>query len=467
MDPDLIRNIAKAPVEIETEFKDEPARFIGHDDQIDGLVTIRARRKNMRAELVCNVSPMDRMITKFQAQGASGGELFVSDFLLRDQNPGKLIAERGYARIESVKGNWAITKCINDGSGDGPGPEETSWRFKVQELVIHGPAQGRDTAAVRTIFEGSDLGGASEIGGKTLLLTALSKDAESPADELLSATTVGTLDEVQDLSLLYTLSFISGNRLNVLLSDYFDEDGELIEIRHQRGAGMSRGRNAPFHRFYGRITATGIEQIADGFTRLMRAGFPIAIIVHHLTEANTNDLDLDGQHLTLAIHAAIEAWNRIFGVDLWIEDERWEKSWFALLRKIFRPVLKPYYKDIGNDVVSNIWVVLRHANRSQTSWRQRQLFAALDIDVSDCDSKRVLAMRDELLHNGYFLKRFGELTAEERQLRLDDIARLRNLAHTIVFRLAGFSGECFDFLAHGKRLITSGQLPDKIATQPN
>ncbi len=341
------------------------------------------------------------------------------------------------------------------------------YRFNVSEWVLHGPARGADVAAVRRVFEGSELSGATTIGGKPLLLKALTEDAETPQEEQTCAMTIGVLDKVQELSLLWTLSLITGNRVNSLLVDTFDDAGGLIEVRHQRGAGMSRGRNAPFRRFHGWITAKGIEQIADGITRLQRAGFPIETVLHHLTEANTRNLDLDGQHLSLAIHTALEAWNRLFGIDLWIDDEIWE-PWYELLRKnLLRPVLKPACEDIGSEVVSNIWALGRHANRSTTAWRQTQIFAALEIDVSDADSQRVLAMRDELLHNGHFLTRFQQLKAAEQQRRLDDLARLRNISHTMVLRLTGFSGECFDFLTHCERRVEVVKLPTEISSQQN
>lgn len=464
MELEAVQKLIATPVDIEPTNGPELGVYTGNFE-VEGTVTVHALRRHMRADLVSEDDPFERLLQKAAAAGGAI-ELSISDFMLREHSPGKLLGASGYGRIEARSGNWIIPRCANTGSRGGEG-DKTIYIFRVDELAIFGPAVGRDVAAVRRVFEGSEISRRSRIGGNELILKALTNDAEQPEDELTSAITIGTLDEVQELSLLYGLSFISGNRINTLLSDTFDVAGDRIEIRHRRGSGMSDGRNAPFHIHYGWITPEGMEQIFDGFTRLHRAGFPIEMVVHHLTEANTNNLDIDAQHLTLAIHTAIEAWNRLFGVDLWIDDEIWEE-WFELLRRhILRPALRPAYDDIGNEVISNMWSVGRHANRSLTSWRQRQFFNAMTIDVRDEDTKRVLAMRDELLHNGYFLRRFQQLTPEEQQQRIDDIARLRNLAHTITFHLAGFSGECFDFLKHHKRSIAPLTLPDQIRNQAN
>lgn len=61
---------------------------------------------------------------------------------------------------------------------------------------------------------------------------------------------------------------------------------------------------------------------------------------------------------------------------------------------------------------------------------------------------------------------FKQLSETEQRQRLDDIARLRNFAHAVVFRLAGFSGECFDFLTHQARRVAAVDLASDIASQP-
>lgn len=465
MDLQAIRKVIDTPVDVEASLGPETAVYSGRLS-VEGIATVHAGRRHVHAQLESDDDPFERLIKKASRSG-SPVDVFTSDFMLRDDSPGKIVGPSGYGRIEPASGNWSVAKCANTGSKFAGTNNKTTYTFAVAELSISGPAFGNKVAAVRRLFEGSELSGETRIAGMRLVLRPLTKDAEYPEDEVLTATTMGTLDAMQESSLLYGLSFISGNRIGELLRDTFDIDGERIAIRHRRGSGMSRGRNAPFNRFYGWIASQGMEQIFDGFTKLQRAGFPILIVVHHLTESNTNNLDIDAQHLTLAIHTAIEGWNRLFGVEHWVDDEVWQRVFELLRYNVLRPVLKPLYGDLGNEIVSNLWSVGRHANRSTTSWRQRQLFKALDIDVKDADSKRTLEMRDELLHNGFFLRRFQQLSPEEQQQRVDDIARLRNLAHAIVFRLAGFSGECFDFLTHQARPVTAVALPAHITSQPN
>jgi hypothetical protein len=460
MDTSTLESIAIQPAEVEFEYVDAPAAYICADAEMVGTASVHATRQRIRAELAVDKN----LFSSIAARG--GGSFSFDDFSLRSNSPGKLLDQADYGRIVPENADWEATKATNDGVHGSLGADRSVYRFAVQEFLMRCSARDARVAAVRRVMSGSELSVVSTLAGRTLIAHPLTTGASNPEDQMLSVTSGGMLDEVQEHVLWIALSFISGNRLSPLFIETFDDRGILIERKHRRGAGVSHGRNAPFERFDAPINSRGFARIGDGFIRLLRAAFPIANVVHHLTEANTNNLDLDGQHLRLAIHAAIEAWNRLFGFKEWIDDEVWDQ-WFRSVRKyLLRPVLEPAYQDLGVDVVANLWNTGRHANRTTTAWRQQQLFSALQIQVQEEDSQRVLKMRDELLHNGFFLVRFQDLSHMEQQQRFDDIARLRNLAHIVVLRLAAFEGVCFDFLSHGARSVAAIPLPAKIADQP-
>jgi hypothetical protein len=384
----------------------------------------------------------------------------------RDQSPGKLLSAEAYGRLLPSSENWEASGAVQ--VGESPGNDlRSTYRFRVGTLRVYGPARGDNIAATRVLFAGSNLSEDSFLGGKRLLCRSLTRNAASTHGETCGVAVDGELNELEYEALWLTISFVTGNRANTLAVESYNEHGELIEIVHRRGSGQSIGRNAPFHIYYGPLTSQGLKMIGDGFKRLLSASFPIEMSIHHIMEGNSGNLETDAQHLMLGIHTAIEAWNRKFEFEEWIDDELWEPIFDRVRKHLVRPVLRPIYDDIGKDeIVPVMYAAMRHANRTTTAWRQKNLFEGLGIDVSDVDTIRVLAMRDELLHNGYFLRRWHELSKVERQQRVDDVARLRNIAHLVAFRLLAYEGQCFDFLTYEAKMVASVKLPPNIASPP-
>jgi len=91
------------------------------------------------------------------------------------------------------------------------------------------------------------------------------------------------------------------------------------------------------------------------------------------------------------------------------------------------------------------------------------MFEALQIDVTDDDNARALSLRNELLHNGYFLKRWRDLNHEERQRRRDDVERLRRLVLLIILRLTAYEGQFVSPVRPGPETVKSVPLPPDIA----
>jgi hypothetical protein len=317
--------------------------------------------------------------------------------------------------------NWSAESVISCGETH---EMFATYSFVVDRFVRRGPAFGKPVVATRLVFSGGDLSARCSFNGKLLIVHSLCPNALSISDELLAASVDGVLTDHECEMIWLLLSFISGNCLGTVSIEFYDINGDLISVEHQRGGGPSLDRKIPFKRGYGSLTSSGMTSLAEGFLRLVDAGFPIAIVVHHLTESNVGNIDTDAQRLSLAIYTVIEAWNRAFGFDFWIDDEIWE-PYISEVRKLMRVT----YDDVGSDVKANIASCLRWSNKTTISWRQSKLFEGLGIDVTTEDNKRVLKFRDELLHNGYFLKRWTDLSDSERQERFDDVARLRNLVH--------------------------------------
>jgi hypothetical protein len=385
--------------------------------------------------------------------------------LFRDVAPGYLLGATARGRLISDDNAWTASDVLYIGEGPSQDPPGDRFRFKVGMLSIAGPAVGKEIAATRFLYAGAEWDADTRFAGKSLVVRALSDDAERREDEIISATIDGTLGGVDQHALWVLLCFISGNRLSPIAIEYWDHEGSLVRTEHRRGAGISLGRHEPFHWHHGALTPRGMEMLGDGILRLLstKRPFPIANIIHHIQNANEGNVDTDAQHLVLAIHASFEAWNRAYGRENWLTDKEWAPIATRIRRSIDSDLYNEIPADVRDAVKDNLVAAINHVNETTMGWRQRQMFAALQIDISDPDNKRALKLRNELLHNGYFLKRWSELTPEEAQQRRDDVERLRRLAFLIVFRLTGYEGEfCSPIRLQAER-IEQVPLPADIA----
>lgn len=188
--------------------------------------------------------------------------------------------------------------------------------------------------------------------------------------------------------------------------------------------------------------------------------FPIEVILEHLHEAAGRSTDVEGQHLILAIHAGIEAWNRSFGRERHIG-----KSVWTTFRKHAKELLEAdtLYLALPDEVKASVCSAFSLANHTTTGWRERAFFDALEIDVRNTDDSRCLKYRNELLHSGFFVKRWHTLTIDEQQQRFLDIDRLRRLVLLIVFKLTGYRGTFMSPVTYQPETVESVLLPASIA----
>jgi len=122
------------------------------------------------------------------------------------------------------------------------------------------------------------------------------------------------------------------------------------------------------------------------------------------------------------------------------------------------------FKDLSRELQGNVRSAMAHANDTTTAWRQQHLFDSLGINVSDDSNKRALKYRNELMHNGYFLRRWHDLTHDEQQARFDDVERLRRLTLLIIFKLVGYTGDFTNPLTFYKEHVdsTGVAFPDSL-----
>jgi hypothetical protein len=248
-------------------------------------------------------------------------------------------------------------------------------------------------------------------------------------------------------------SFLSGRRVRQLYAESYDADGLLVEREYRQGGAGSVGNFEPFHSRLAPLTAEYLAVIGDGFVRALHGKFPIGVMLHHLHSANEGNPETDAQSLLLAIHTSFEAWNKEFGVR-----ELVDKEVFCPILDGMLELLEPIYLTIGPEWAETIKNKIRSSNNTSTNYRERDLFQKLSI-VLDKRDRSALATRNQLIHNGYFLRRWHELSDAERQDRVDMPARLRNLVHQIILKLVGFTGAAVEATRYGSLQIESSFCP--------
>lgn len=456
LNPDLLANIAVRPFQSDFTFADVPATYFGTAIPLIGTVTVTANRERLEAEIVNRDGWEARMLRALRPRaGIPMGGLF------RTVAPNVLLGPNAHGSIQPDDCSWAALQATYTGqsSSYGHGDDHEAFRFSVTELLVPGPAVGHAVAATRHIYAGGDWNGAAEFQGRLLIIRSLVDRPPDRDHETMSATIGWCAEGIVAEAMWLTLSFITGNGLKHLAEEFYDAEGALIRTVHHLGNSIRDVRRRFFHGFHGPLGPNGIGVIADGIVRLMQVRFPIEVILEHLHESAGRSIDVEAQHLVLAIHTAIEAWNRQFGVEEWIDKNIWE-TLARNLRKNLIP--NDVYDDIGEEMKANIRDDLAHSNRTTTAWRESELFRCLSIALTD-DDRRALKLRNELLHNGYFLRRWDDLTLVERQQRHLDVERLRRLVLLTVFRLTAYNGQYMSPITYAAETVEPIALPDAIA----
>ncbi|HEX5274710.1 MAG TPA: hypothetical protein VFW34_05485 [Candidatus Rubrimentiphilum sp.] len=369
-------------------------------------------------------------------------------------SPGVMLAPNKYGTCRPVNNaNWVADGCMIDGRKLGGLVSE--FRFGYSSLEISGPAQESPAHFLRFIYQSAHLSSPAAytvwkddkgfesrldaISGtfqaRRIALRNLHTEKSVREEQYVSAVLENdSLNGPQSHALWLLVSFLSGNTVTPICRENYDINGNLVSRKFKRGVPASLGRFSPFRTFHAQLDGRDISVIGDALVRMNRTGFPVDVVLQHLHDANSGNFETDAQSILLGIHTAIEAWNREFGTRHFVDAESWSLLSSQMLERL-RPILDPLGNPLGETVRNKI----RSANHTSTNSRERDLFGALAVPLSK-RSKQALNARNQLLHNGYFLRRFGELTSEEQQERIDLPGLLRNLLHEIILKLCGFRG---------------------------
>jgi hypothetical protein len=255
--------------------------------------------------------------------------------------------------------------------------------FNVPELLIDRASE--PVASTRVVLAGSRLSGMSRFGGRAALFHSLTPDATSHHDARVAVTIEGTLSVRERETLEAIVSFVAGIATPILSVEQMAADDALVNAAHYRGyRRVGRFPHSPFPDDDAvRLRAFAI--MSDNIVALRESGFPADIVLDQITGSNVvAQIHLSAQLLMLAVQTTAHHFAPA-GAD--------HKAAFAAL------------------------------------------VSALKLTVDDPDFARLTGVRSELLDRGYF-----GVPGYETGRPQKDIKFVRDIAHTSVFRLCGYTG---------------------------
>lgn len=332
--------------------------------------------------------------------------------------------------------------------------------FTAQRLLFR--EDTAEAAFVRYLFGGARLAGyldsserATFSNGKmqysldrdsfdTVLFGLRARITQAPATNnsipVIGVTIAGKpLDDAQEHILWLVLSFVVGGRVQALASEVFDREGKRIAVSYRGGVEYGPVKSPPFDlrvafMEFSRDTWT---VLVAGFERIIADGYPLAIALHHLHEANTSYYQIEIKNLLLCIHTLFEAWT-----------DKTKSRAIVRPPSVFKAASKALQSQIDTAFAFNheacmaATEAIRHANDRGGSVLQELFFAALGIDLSEEDL-RALHRRNRLFHRGYL--RHDPSNEAELQMFLDDTGSLRTLAHHAILKLSNYVGPFLDY----------------------
>jgi hypothetical protein len=289
-------------------------------------------------------------------------------------------------RIEALNGAWRAPK-VNDVGLSAEGER----LFVTQEVVVNQGASEK-VAATRLVFAGTAWQGLELVDGRRVIAAPLSKEAVNHHDARMSITVEGTLDEKTTEAMERANSFVSGLDLELLRVDSFSPQGDLILARHLRGyRRVGRGPHCPFTGVADEHRMRAWAALATAIPRLEKNGIPIIQMINHIGSHNTV-AEINSSSVLLLLATQTMAYHCMHG------------------------------HEVGEGAAS----------------RRRELAllsAKLKLGLTEADLDRFEKLRVELLEAGFFHKPGYETGRPQK-----DIKFLRDIAHTTVFRLCGYSG---------------------------
>jgi hypothetical protein len=247
-------------------------------------------------------------------------------------------------------------------------------------------------AATRLVIAGGDWSGTGTLDGRRVVVAGLSKETVSHHDRRLSVSVDGCVDAAASENWGRACSFITGIDMEVLRVEAYSADGQLQLVKHQRGfRRVGRSPHSPFTGVAAEHRMEAFLAVAGAIPRLRKEGFPIDLIVDQVSAHNqVAQIHVSAPLLLMATSTAAH---------------------YVLHRD-----------DVGPGAASR---------RPELE----ALNARLALGLDDAAFARFERLRVELLDAGYFHAPGYETGRPQK-----DIKFIRDITHTVILRLCGYSG---------------------------
>lgn len=243
------------------------------------------------------------------------------------------------------------------------------------------------------------------------------------------------LNEIEERSLWLAIIFLCGTKAGNYLLEGYDATGSLVSREFRAGHEQLPAVTILFN-VHVMPPSNFIDVFANGFYNALMDGFPVDVILEQLFDSANSVLDFTLQNCLLSIHSAFEAWHKIQPPNIDAD-----KKWLSDNKARLFTALDDLVKTAPERVRSALSYGINNAANFGTGEKERRFFADWGIDVSDPDKKKALALRNGLLHDGYFNRRFADIDPAEKQFRVNAIGILKNLIALILFRTIGYPGQ--------------------------
>lgn len=393
--------------------------------------------------------------------------------VLTDTTAGKMI---GADRLGSLSGTtsdggWSASGAyVIRRSGD---PLRPSVDLRLNEVIVRGPSSEMVTFT-REIFYGARLEFLTACFSTPISSTEASRDRteeiafgrrislrdlrESTSDKS-SATSVvydgAPLDEPERQAVWLAVSLLAGAALQAAVVETYDAAGELVERVYRPGVGHGPRGDAPFHMYYAKYELGIFATLCGEIARYLAADFPIDVVIAHLHDANDGSMERRMQSSLFAIHAASEAWNRLYEKTSIVDGALWKRLKNSVAAAA-REVTDAFDKSLGESVANSVL----NANNTSGGSRLRLFFRRIGLTYAG-KTKRAIELRNKLFHDGYLQRKFSSLEGEAQQERYDDLQRLREFTIRMVFALCDMDVQIHSLLNPYESVPSRDAVPDR------
>jgi hypothetical protein len=330
--------------------------------------------------------------------------------------------------------------------------------FHVTSVTVSGPSSG-PIAYTRDLFVGSRILFVLGTPEETVFdrRTTL-RNAPHPGDGISCAILTydgGAQTEAQRHATWLALSFLAGADLQPCASESFDAAGELVERTYQPRSPFGPPGYPPFSVYYAPSPARTLETFCERLHALLVDRFPIDVVIAHIHDSNSGSMERQMTSSIFAIHAASEAWNRLYEDRTIVDDATWRR-----IHVFIDTAASAIAALVSPALAESVKAKITNANDTSMGHRLRLFFRRVGLEYTG-ETKKAIELRNKLFHDGYLQKRFSDLDARAKDVQYERVLRLREFTMRMVFALCSMQVDMLSVLRPNEKIPTIDASPER------